>query len=79
MHGERAFAKIRIDAVRMQRLGDISDAEVHAEGYKSREEYLTQYVTGRKVPEPIEDVEVYVLEFHVVERYEPVPPPTQPQ
>ena len=78
MRGEKPFAKIKIDRIWRQRLGDISEADIKAEGYTGREEYLRQYILGRTVPEPVEDVEVYVLEFHIVERYEPVPP-IQPQ
>lgn len=37
------FAKLRIEAIRQERLGDISEADARAEGYSSIEDYIEAF------------------------------------
>lgn len=62
--GSRPFAKLRILAVRQERLGDISEEDAKAEGYSSIEAY--KEVFGRIYGWWDPDVLVWVIDFEVM-------------
>ena len=69
MTGERPFAKLLITRVWKQRLGDMTEAEAQAEGYPSVAAFLDQFAEGRRLDKPVEEMEVYALEFRLLEAY----------
>ena len=73
MTGEKPFAKLLITRVWKQRLGDMSEAEARAEGYSSVAAFLEQFTEGRRIDGRIEDLEVFALEFRLIEAYEEAP------
>jgi len=60
------FAKIKVTNIRKQRLSEITESEVKAEGMKSKEEFIELF---RKIYNlsPDSDPEVWVIEFHTVD------------
>lgn len=71
MTGEKPFARILVTRVWRQRLGEMTDGEAEAEGYEDRGAFLEQFsrINGRKLRGPLEDVEVYAVEFQVLEAF----------
>jgi hypothetical protein len=71
MTGEKPFARARITRVWRQKLGDITAAEARAEGYPTRRAFLEQFrkINGGKLRGRLEDVQVYAVEFQVVEKF----------
>ena len=74
MTGEKPFAKILVTRVWKQRIGDMTPEEALAEGWPDTDAWIEQFIEGRKFNGPIEDVEVYALEFHVIDRFEEATP-----
>ncbi len=70
MTGEKPFARILVTRVWKQRLGEMSAAEARAEGWPDKAAWLAQFSEGRQFDRPIDEVEVYALEFQVLERFE---------
>lgn len=70
--GEKPFARILIKRVWRQRLGDMTEADARAEGHDSLEAFLEQFQTinSRKIHQPLKQVEVYAVEFQVLERFQ---------
>ena len=70
MTGEKPFARILIQRVWQQALGEITAEEARAEGYDSVEEFLDQFrtINGRKIPRELGDVLVYAVEFKLLEK-----------
>ncbi|NPV80716.1 MAG: ASCH domain-containing protein [Firmicutes bacterium] len=60
----KPFARIKILAVRQERLGDISEEDARREGYGSVEEYrkVFERIYGRWVPDEM----VWAIDFEVV-------------
>jgi hypothetical protein len=73
MTGEKPFAKLLITRVWKQKLGDMTEAEARAEGWPDKAAFLEQFTEGRRFKVPLDQVEVYALEFRVIERYEESP------
>jgi hypothetical protein len=57
------FARLRILAVRRQRLQEMSFADVHAEGYNTHAEYIAEWMRINRVFPP--GLVVWVVEFEV--------------
>ena len=72
MTGERPFARALITRVRRQRLGDVTEEEARAEGHESVVAFLEGFraINGRKLTGDLKQVEVYAVEFAVLERFE---------
>ena len=70
MTGEKPFARILITRVWKQRLGDMTEEEARIEGWPDKAFWLLQFSEGRRFDSPLNDVEVYALEFHLVEMFE---------
>ncbi len=70
MTGEKPFARILVTRVWKQRIGDMTPEEARAEGWPDKASWIEQFSAGRKFDGPIEDVEVYALEFTVIDRFE---------
>ena len=68
--GEKPFARILVTRVWKQRIGDMTADEALAEGWPDKAAWIEQFSEGRKFDRPIDEVEVYALEFEVVERFE---------
>ena len=68
--GEKPFARILVTRVWKQRIGDMTAEEALAEGWPDKAAWSEQFSEGRKFDRPIDEVEVYALEFEVVERFE---------
>ena len=68
--GEKPFARILIKRVWRQRLGDMSEDDARAEGFDSVEAFLQQFkaINSRKIRQELNQVEVYAVEFQVLER-----------
>ena len=68
--GEKPFAKARITRVWQQRLGDLTEAEAKAEGSESVKDFLRIFgkINEKKIKGDIKDVQVYAVEFSVVEK-----------
>ena len=60
------FARVRVTALRVQRLSEVSEEEARAEGSGSREEFLAVFrrIYGLS---PADDPEVWVVEFELVD------------
>ena len=70
MTGEKPFARILVTRVWKQRLRDMTEEEARIEGWPDKAAWLEQFSEGRKFDSPIDEVEVYALEFHLVEMFE---------
>ena len=70
MTGEKPFARILVTRVWKQRIGDMTAEEAHAEGWPDKASWIEQFSEGRRFEGPVEDVEVWALEFEVLERFE---------
>ena len=70
MTGEKPFARILVTRVWQQRLGDMTEEEVRAEGWSDKPAWLLQFSEGKRFSDPLDDVEVFALEFHLVETFE---------
>lgn len=70
--GEKPFARVLIKRVWRQRLGDMTQAEAKAEGYESVDTFLEQFrkINNRKVKGDLKEVQVYAVEFQVVEKFD---------
>ncbi len=70
MTGERPFARALIKRVWRQRLGDMTEEEARAEGSDSVEAFLAHFrlINGRKLKGDLQNVQVYAVEFQVLER-----------
>lgn len=62
----KPFAKLRIIAIRQERLGDICEEDARREGARSLEEFqrVFERVYGRWVPDEL----VWVIDFEVVQK-----------
>lgn len=70
MTGEKPFTKILVTRVWKQRIGDMTQEEALAEGWPDTDAWIEQFSEGRKFDRPVDEVEVYALEFEVIERFE---------
>ena len=70
MTGEKPFARILVTRVWKQRIGDMTQDDARAEGWADTDAWIAQFIEGKKLNGPIEDVEVYALAFEVIERFE---------
>ena len=77
MTGEKPFARILVTRVWKQRIGEMTDDEARAEGWPDTASWVSQFIEGKKLDRPIDQVEVYALEFEVIERFEE-PAPAAP-
>ena len=70
MTGERPFARARITRVWQERLGEMTEADAKAEGSESVEDFLRIFrqINEKKIKGNIKDLQVYALEFSVVEK-----------
>ena len=60
------FALIKVKNIRTQRLSEITEEEAHAEGARSREEFLLSFRRIYNL-KPSEDPLVWVVEFELIE------------
>jgi len=70
--GEKPFAKVLITRVWKQRLGEMTEAEARAEGWPTKAAFLEQFTADRRFETPLDQIEVYALEFRLLEKYENV-------
>lgn len=70
MTGEKPFARVLVTRVWKQRIGDMTPDEALAEGWPDKEAWIAQFSEGREFDRPVDEVEVYALEFEVIERFE---------
>ena len=63
--GKHAICRVRITDVRQERLLDISDGDVKAEGFDGREAFLDRWEQINHAP-PGKYEQVYVYEFELV-------------
>ena len=70
MTGERPFARALITRVWRQQLGEMEEEEARAEGYASVQAFLDafQQINGRKIKGDLRQVQVYAVEFQLLER-----------
>ena len=70
MTGERPFARALITRVWRQRLGEMGEEEARAEGHASVQSFLDafQEINGRKIKGDVREVQVYAVEFQLLER-----------
>ena len=68
MTGEKPFARILIQRVWQQALGEITAEEAQAEGFDSIEDFLESFrkINGRKIPRELGGVVVYAVEFRLL-------------
>ncbi len=74
---EDAFALAEILDLRCERLSEISEEDVRAEGMNSKEEFLRKFREIYKLSEE-EDPEVWVVKFRVVRKLSPSRSPRIP-
>lgn len=69
MLSKEYFARLLVNKVYQQRLGDISEEDAKAEGYPSRADYLDAFARINKQPtgDSFLDQTVYVIEFQLIE------------
>lgn len=70
MTGEKPFAKILVTRVWKQLIGEMTQEEALAEGWPDTAAWIEQFSEGKKFDRPVDEVEVYALEFEVIERFE---------
>ncbi|RLB11692.1 MAG: hypothetical protein DRG27_00660 [Deltaproteobacteria bacterium] len=62
-----AFAKVKVTNIRKQRLSEITESEVKAEGMESKEEFIKLFKEIYNLSAE-SDPEVWVIEFHTVDQ-----------